>query len=544
MANVYQKQNDRNNLRYLWAAEYCSTKKRRIMYLQVFLSFLMPVFSIVNKFLAVLFPNIQNLQQVSALLSEIIVLLSGCVIILQIVFNIAIKRWDKQSVTLIELYDINVFSLFANKAIMINISHQRMLNFAEKFKKHDRVRNYYFDTPEEAENKYAHFNAIKKRFELDYYNMLAVKSFLYALWLAFIALLVIFAFAINPTWTEAVMYIFVPSLSAISIIAQTWNEFNVKINYLEKVLQTIAEYDKKKDDPANLEGLNSRIVMRSLQDAMFIHRLNDFTIPNFILKRIEKKKRMEMGAQYIDSKVNNAPVKAAEPVPAPSPLSTTQHKSVLHALKAYYDEARAEKMKKETVATVNEVKTPVAEKKTNGKKETITTDPIKDNAAKNGKTINSESKKSKKTEEKAPAAATGAKNGVKAAESPIDKKAKPAEKATIKPGEKAADTKSANKGAEVKSADKKAGEKVSDVKATDKKAASKAVEVKSTDKNAVNKAAAATSDKKPTESEKKPVQNASASKTPVAKANKAEKADTKDKAAITATTAKAQTKLV
>lgn len=364
MANIYDKQHDKNNLKYLWASEYCSLQERRIIYFQIILSFLMPLISIFNKYLPILFPQVININNISEILSKVIVLISGCVIILQIFLNIGIKKWGKESVTLLEMYDIKVFNLFVNKAIMTSISYQNMLSYASKFKKKNSLNNYYFDTVEEAENKHAHFNAMKKHFENDYYYMLSFKSFLNMLWLGFIILLFTFAFAINPTWTETIMYIFIPSLSAIGIIAQTWNSFNVKIKFLENILHVVNEYSKKLDDISNAEGPGSRIAMRSLQDAMFLHRLDDFIIPNFILKKYQKRKSKEnsipIQAPILNKTETNCKNIYAQNTSKASYALNNQDvaaKSFMNVLKDYYEESRAAKraLKKETAAAVTEI---------------------------------------------------------------------------------------------------------------------------------------------------------------------------------------------
>lgn len=256
---------------------------------------MMPLISIFNRYLPLIFPYVESMSSISETLSKIIVLISGCVVIMQIFTNIWGKKWEKEGVTLYEIYDINVFDLFNNKSIMISISHQNMLNYAKKLKKKDRLKNPYFTTPEEANDKYAHFNAIKKCFENDYFYMVEYKNFLMTIGFGFVTILLLFAFAINPTWTESIMYIFIPSLSAIGLMAQTWNDYKLKIKFLENALQVTNEYGAKKDNAYNIEGPSSRIAMRSLQDAIFLHRLNDFNIPKFLIKKYQKRKLKEIG---------------------------------------------------------------------------------------------------------------------------------------------------------------------------------------------------------------------------------------------------------
>lgn len=293
MTNLYDKQNDKNSLRYLWASEYCYRQKRSIIFFEIIVSVVLSVMSIINKYLPIVFPDIEDVVTLSTMLSQIIVLVSGCVIVMETVLNFVAERMNIESVNLIEKYDIFIFNLFPNKAIMRPISDQNMLVYASRFKKKQAMLNYYFKSAAEAEDKYAHFNAVKKRFEYDYYLMLDAKSFLYSIWIGFVIVLLIFAFAVNSTWTDSIVYIFIPSLSAIGMIATSWHNYNLKIKFLENILFVISEYSKKIDDPSNAEGTSSRIVMRSLQDAMFTHRINDFILPDFILKRYDKKKIRE-----------------------------------------------------------------------------------------------------------------------------------------------------------------------------------------------------------------------------------------------------------
>lgn len=293
MGNVYDKQNDKSNLRYLWASAYCFRQKRRIIYFAIFVSTLLPIVSIINKYLPFILPTVAGVDRITHMLSQIIVLVSGCVLVLQTVLGFVAQRLNIESVNLIEKYDINVFNLFANRSIMRPISDQTMLVYASRYNKKLSLRNYYFKESTEAEDKCAHFNAIKKKFEYDYCLMLAVKNFLITIWFCFIMVLLVFAFAVNSTWTESIIYIFIPSLSAIGMIATSWHNYNLKIKFLENILFIVNDYARKKVNSPPCDGPNSSIVMRSLQDAMFIHRLNDFIIPDFIAKWYHKKKAKE-----------------------------------------------------------------------------------------------------------------------------------------------------------------------------------------------------------------------------------------------------------
>lgn len=294
MENLYEKQNDKDILNYLWASEYCETKKKALIYFGIVVSILLPVVSIINEFLPVLLPKVENIENISVTISQIIVLISGIVIILETVLGFTEDRFDVESVNLIEKYDIFVFNLFPNKSIMRPITDQTMLIYSSRYKKKASLLNYYFKTKKESENKYAHFNVLKKIFEYDYFLMLYAKNFLMTIWIGYIIVLLSIAFAINTTWTESIIYIFIPSLSSIGLIAESFHFYFLKIKFLENILSIIKDYSNQKEDTLNQERPNSKIVMRSLQDALFVHRRDDFIIPGFIKKSYDKKRLYEI----------------------------------------------------------------------------------------------------------------------------------------------------------------------------------------------------------------------------------------------------------
>jgi hypothetical protein len=228
---------------------------------------------------------------------------------MQTVLGFVAERLNIESVNLIEKYDDFVFNLPQNKSIMRPIGDQTMLVYNSRYSKKLSMRDYYFDNAGEADDKYAYFNAVKKKFEYDYCLMLAVKNFLVFIWLGFVALLLGFAFAVNSSWTESVIYIFIPSLSAIGTIAASWHNYNMKIKYLENILRVINEYDYKKRNNITADGPASALVMRSLQDAMFTHRINDFIIPEFISKHYDRKKIKEANRLALLASETRKPVK-------------------------------------------------------------------------------------------------------------------------------------------------------------------------------------------------------------------------------------------
>lgn len=286
--NPFYRQNDKEALTYLKASYHCMTRERNIKYFVIFTSFFICLCGILNKYIPIMFKNFPNILVIQAESSTWINLASGVILLLSMLLSFYTFRMHLEGTCLQERYDCYVFNIDLNQSIMRPISQTIIDIYASKVKRKDeKFLNMYYDSPDDINDDFAHYDNINKQLHSDYRLYMSVQSFFFTVWIGFGIIVLGIALSFDDKFINTLINILFPSLSAITIIATSWFNFRQQIKHLQNDISVIDNIQNSSDSEKKLAATNSK-TLRMLQDGLFNFRVSAFVIPNFLIRLHEK----------------------------------------------------------------------------------------------------------------------------------------------------------------------------------------------------------------------------------------------------------------
>ncbi|MDE7300740.1 MAG: hypothetical protein K2N47_01075, partial [Clostridia bacterium] len=116
---------------------------------------------------------------------------------------------------------------------------------------------------------------------------LSIQPFFMTLWIGFVVLVIIIAVSFNDMFVMTLINIMIPSLSAITMIGNSW--YNCKLQMKElMVLINVIDQIEAMPTSRKLEYTKDPENIRILADGLFKYRSSAFVIPNFLVRRHNK----------------------------------------------------------------------------------------------------------------------------------------------------------------------------------------------------------------------------------------------------------------
>ena len=328
---MFERQNDDKALAYLKAYAYCERKDRSISIWSLIISLAFFLAAVITRFLS----------DVHFSVSLVINILTVGFLIAQIFISMVARHANRDSARFLSLYECYVYNIPVNKAIVASFTQNETEAYARKMHKHPgRYINYLFKSPEDAANKFSVYDKQYKIVKDQDLLMKFSKPFFFTMWIGFIVAVVIIALTdTTSTFAETFVNMSIPSLPIISLIIRNWQIFNESSNRLKN---TLGDMDKKREKCkkswSTAELQEYLLQAQSFnQDAIFLLRLLEFTVPAFLEKRSQKYHSRPMH-EYVE---------VAEPAAAPLPLKTKVKKEEVKAEESIAVAAKPAAIKRE-----------------------------------------------------------------------------------------------------------------------------------------------------------------------------------------------------
>jgi uncharacterized protein YukE len=277
---MFERQNDDKALSYLKAYAYCEKKDRAISMWTLFASLGFFVAAVVTRFLNAP-PGVTIVINISTILFLIALIPVGMVA----------RHANRDSARFLSLYECYVYDIPVNRAIVASFTQNETEAYARKMNKRpERYINFLFKAPEETKGKYSvydrQYRIVKDQDLLMKYS----KPFWFTIWIGFMLAVLIIALTDESSFLDAFINMMLPSLPVITLILRNWQIFNESSNRLKN---TLADMDRKRESckkswtNAELQEYLLQAQMFN-QEAIFLLRLLEFTIPAIMEKRSKK----------------------------------------------------------------------------------------------------------------------------------------------------------------------------------------------------------------------------------------------------------------
>ena len=346
METCYDRQKDKKAIKYIKGYTHCANSELILTYFCVAFSLLFSIAGIALTFFTVLqnFPDVsvmtpeqQSLSDSLSLTKNLISVISGFYLVLQIFLLYLAEEFGKNKVTVLELYDTFVYDLKPNPMIMRPIKEPQIHEWAEHITKiKPELRNFYFKEQFKDKNKEETIFKNQEKIAHKYYGLLsyAMSHFYFIIWAVILAVILFFMvfIGLQMYFVDVMIFIFIPSLSIISMIANSFKKYIVQ---RKAALSCISAIDDLKKSKEKVTYTN----VRNLQDGLFAQRIALMNIPNFVSKaydrktekweKIEEKNRAEIEASNKRPKkveLARAPTKTVKLTETKATLSKEQSK--------------------------------------------------------------------------------------------------------------------------------------------------------------------------------------------------------------------------
>ncbi len=290
-------QNDKTALTLLRASYHCLRNERIVKYLMIFLSFGICLAAIFNRYLPQMAPHIDNIVHIQEVVATIINLISGMILVVGLVLGFYVTRMHTEGTVLRDRYEAYVFNN-QNLAILRPISLTVIEEYAKKTrKKPDKYfKNCLYKDGEQPKESLAQFEYINNEVHHDYRLYLSIQPFFLTLWIGFCVLVFVIALSFNDTFITTLINILIPSLSAITIIGNSWYNCRLQMKQLQNLINIVDQINNLPENKRLMYVSNEKN-MRALADGLFNYRASAFVIPDFLERRFEKKNAIANSAQ-------------------------------------------------------------------------------------------------------------------------------------------------------------------------------------------------------------------------------------------------------
>lgn len=351
-SEIKERQNDETALTLLRASVRCLNNERYIKYLMIFMSFSICLAAIFNRYLPQILPTVENIVEVQSKIATYINLISGVVLVCGIVLGFYVARMHTEGTVLQDRYEAYVFDNSPNLSILRPIPQTMVEIYAKKTrrKRDEKFINYIYSDEDNPSASTAQYEYIKKEVRSDYKLYIYIQPFFLTIWIGFCILVMIIAVSFNDSFITTLINILIPSLSAISTIANSWHGCRLQIKQLQN-LQNIIDDIQAMSENKRTAYITDKHNIRLLADGLFAYRASAFVIPNFLKRKYQKS---DKAAQHGLAKTAATP-KAAEEVAA-SDAASGEDKAVAVA------EAVNKRAERATAVTANAEGTKKAER--------------------------------------------------------------------------------------------------------------------------------------------------------------------------------------
>lgn len=312
-SEIKERQNDEKALTLLRASERCLGNERVIKYIMIFMSFSICLAAIFNRYLPQLLPSVENVEELQSTIATYLNLISGVVLVCSIVLGFYVFRMHTEGTVLQDRYEAYVFDNPANLSVLRPIPQTIVEIYAKKTRRqrNEKFLNAIYGEDDTPSANYAQYEYIKKEISSDYKLYIYVQPFFLTIWIGFCILVMIIAVSFNDRFITTLINILIPSLSAISTIANSWHNCRLQIRQLQN-LQNIIDDIQSMPESRRLVYISDKHNVRLLADGLFAYRVSAFVIPKFLKRRYLKSEKM--ASNSLHKQVSLAPVQSAEPV--------------------------------------------------------------------------------------------------------------------------------------------------------------------------------------------------------------------------------------
>lgn len=367
-------QNDKEALTLLRASYYCLKNERIVKYLMIFLSFGICIAAIFNRYLPQMAPNVENIAEIQEVAATIINLISGVILVVGLVLGFYVTRMHTEATVLRDRYEAYIFNN-QNPSILRPISHTDIEEYAKKTRnKPDSIfKNCLYKNGEHPKESVAQFEYISKEVHHDYRLYLSIQPFFLTIWIGFCVFVFVIALSFNDTFITTLINILFPSLSAITIIGNSWYNCRLQMKQLQNLINVIDQINKLPESK-RLIYISDKRSMRALADGLFNYRASAFVIPTFLQNRFEKKNDTVNNPKVMLQETKEDEIKAQKQVDAKKHSNKVVSKTDTHKsstaksadLKSTKKQP-TEKTKKQNTKQKNETKTITSNSKKQAK---------------------------------------------------------------------------------------------------------------------------------------------------------------------------------
>jgi hypothetical protein len=305
---MYERQNERANVNLVKAAVYCTRRERALKFLPVVLSLGVCILGVLNQY----FGWLDTLW---------IILATGIILVVDALLFAWARRFQVWSATFMDIYDHRVYGIPSNKLITKHMSQVITDQYAAKIKdKRGKLKNFYYNTVQDSCKQCAVFENQYKEYLREYNLLYYSRKWLYITWVSFFVIIVAISAFFNDQFLDTITNIFVPSLTIIMLIVNSWISFEENVRDLRNCINNL---DKKRAEYRTYQeqhNLNSPMFLRSVQDGIFKFRSLNFTVPSIFASMFnssEKKlrKRMQKENAKPDPILSRRRKKKTKPLP-------------------------------------------------------------------------------------------------------------------------------------------------------------------------------------------------------------------------------------
>lgn len=299
--NPYLRQNDKTAINLIKGSYRCLKKERDIKYIVIAASFLICLFGILNKYLPVIFSRVENIADIQHTLSTYINLISGLIMIGSLLTSFYTHRMHVEGVCLQERFDCHVYGAPVHHSVTRPISQTVIDVYAAKVKRRtEKFKYFYYDSEDDYDPDTAHFDNINRQLHGDYRLYLSVQPFFLTIWIGFCIIIFILALSFDDKFINTLINILFPSMSAITVIGNSWFAFRQQMKQLNTAITAIDNI-MRLPDKERIAAMTDKMTLRMLQDSLFNYRLSAFVIPNFLINRHKKQLEKENWSGQLQS---------------------------------------------------------------------------------------------------------------------------------------------------------------------------------------------------------------------------------------------------
>lgn len=283
------RQNDKTAITLYRASYRCLHVEDATKYAMLVLSFATCILAILNKYLPQMAKGVENVYAIQETISTYLNLASGVILVAGIAIGFYSSRMHSEGVALRDRYDAYVFDNPPNLTILKPVSQTAINVYSHKLKKpNETFKNAIYAPSDDPDVETAQFDYINKELHNDYKLLLSVQPFFLSVWIGFCVLIVILAVTFNDSFVTTLINILIPSLSAVSTIGNAWHSYHLRLRELQNLLSIIDQIQRLPDQK-RYDYITDKRNVRALADGLFNYRMNAFTVPQFLVKRFNKK---------------------------------------------------------------------------------------------------------------------------------------------------------------------------------------------------------------------------------------------------------------